>query len=72
MPSTFENWLGFVNSCVYSAYQTYEIYQILPYSVDCKAPGELSILLSKTLLSKYTIIWNKGPVNFWNNRKGQK
>ena len=36
-----ENWLGLVNSCVYCAQQTHKIYQVLPYSVDFKAPGEL-------------------------------
>ena len=33
MPETSENWLGHGNSCVYSARQTHEIYQILSYSV---------------------------------------
>ena len=40
MPETCENWLGLVNSCVYYGSQTREIYQVLPYSVDGKAPGE--------------------------------
>ena len=38
MPKTCEYWLGLVNSCVDYAWQTHEIYQILPYSVDFKAP----------------------------------
>ena len=41
MLETCENWLGFVNSYIYYAYQTHEIYQVLPYSVDLKAPVEL-------------------------------
>ena len=41
MPETCENWLGLVNSCVYYAHQTREIYQVLPYSMDFKAPVEL-------------------------------
>ena len=40
MPETCENLLGRVNSCVYRAGQTRDSYQILPYSVDFKAPGE--------------------------------
>ena len=36
MPKTCENWLGLVNSYVYCARQTHEIYQVLPYSVDFK------------------------------------
>ena len=37
MHKTCENWLGLVNSCVHYAYQTCDIYQVLPYSVDFKA-----------------------------------
>ena len=37
MPETCEYWLGFVNSSIYYAQQTHEIYQALPYSVDYKA-----------------------------------
>ena len=40
MPEASENWLRLVNSCVYYAHQTHEIYQVLPYSVDFKAPRE--------------------------------
>ena len=72
MPKTFENWLGFVNSYIYHARQTHEVYQVLPYAVDFKAPGELWNLLSKTVLSKCSFIWNKGPVNIWDDRKAQK
>ena len=43
MPDTRENWLGHVNSCVYYACQTREIYQVLPYTVDLKAPGSLEM-----------------------------
>ena len=34
MPNTCENWLGYVNSCMYYAQQTHGIYQVLPYLVD--------------------------------------
>ena len=69
MPGTCENWLSLVNSCVYSARQTREIYQVLPYSVDFKAPAELWNPLRKTVLSKCSFIPNKGPVKLWNDRK---
>ena len=51
MPETYENWLSLVNSYVYYAHQTHEIYQVhvLPYSVDYKAPRELWNPLSKTV-----------------------
>ena len=38
MPKTCENWTGLVNSWVYYAHQTHEIDQVMPYSVDFKAP----------------------------------
>ena len=41
IPETCENWLGLVNSCIYYICQICEIYQVLPYSVDFKAPEEL-------------------------------
>ena len=41
MPKTCKNWLGLVNSCVYYGRQTREIYQVVSYSVDFKAPGEI-------------------------------
>ena len=74
MPKTCENWLGLVNSCIYYAHQTHEIYQVQPYSVDFKAPREHWNPLSKTVhvLSKCSFIWNKEPVNIWNNLKTQK
>ena len=34
------NLTGLVDSCVYYAFQTREIYQVLPYSMNFKAPGE--------------------------------
>ena len=40
MSETCENWLGLVNSCIHYAHQTHEISQVLPYSVDFKAPAE--------------------------------
>ena len=69
MLETCENWLSIVNRCIYHAYQTHEIYQVLPYSVDFKAPRELWNPLSKTPLSKCSLIWNKEPVNIWNDIK---
>ena len=41
MPETCENQPGLVvNSCITYACQTHEIYQVLPYPVDFKAPRE--------------------------------
>ena len=69
---TCKSYLSLVNSCIDCAYQTYEIYQVLPYSVDFKAPVELWNPLSKTVHSWYSFIWNKGLVNIWNDCKAQK
>ena len=41
MPEACENWLGLYNNCVKYACQTREIYQVLSYSVDSKAPRQL-------------------------------
>ena len=41
MPDTCENWLGRVNSPIYYARQIREIYLVLPYSLDSKAPFEI-------------------------------
>ena len=41
MPETYENWHSLVNSCIYNACHTREIYQVLSYSVDFKALGAL-------------------------------
>ena len=46
MPETRENWLGHVNSCVYSFRQTRAIYPVLPYSVDFNTLGEVCNPLS--------------------------
>ena len=70
MPENSENWLGFVNSN-YCVCQTTEIYQVLSYSVDFKAPGELWNPLSKTVLNRCRFNWNKAPVNIWNDGKAQ-
>ena len=72
MPKTCGNCLSFINNCVYYAHQTHEIYKLLTYSVNFKAPGELWNPLSKTVLHKCSFIWNKGPINIWNDRKTQK
>ena len=69
IPETCDSMLGLVNSCVYYAIQTLEIYQVLPCSVDFKAPGELWNLLSVIVLSKCSFIWNRNFINIWNDRK---
>ena len=51
MPETCEKWPIFVNSCVYYACQTCEIYLVMHYPVDFKAPGEIWNQLSKSVLS---------------------
>ena len=56
----------------YYACQTREIYYVLPYSVDFKAPQELWNPLSKTVHSKCSFIWNQGPVNILNDHKAPK
>ena len=40
MPETCENWFGFVNAFVNYAHQTRDIYQILPYAMGFKTPGQ--------------------------------
>ena len=72
LPETCESWLHLVNRCVYYAHQTREINQLLPYSVDFKAPGELWNPMCKAIHGKFCFIRNKGPVNIWNNRKTEK
>ena len=62
MPDTCENWLGLANSCIHYARHTFKIYYAPPDSVDFKALGKLWNPLSKTVLSKCSYIWNKGPV----------
>ena len=56
MPEACENWPGLVNSSIYYASQTHEIYQVLPYSVNFKAPRELWNPLSETVLIKCSFI----------------
>ena len=51
MPENCESWFRFVNIYIHYAHQTQEIYQVQPWSVDFKAPGELWNPLSKTVLS---------------------
>ena len=41
MPEPCENWLGLVNICIHYAYQTHDIYQVQPYSVEFKSLREL-------------------------------
>ena len=56
MPETCENCLSHVNSFIYYVRQTHEFYQVLPYSVDFKAPGELWNPLSKAVLGKSSFL----------------
>ena len=76
MLKTCENWLSIVNRYIYYARQIHEIYQVLSYSVDCKAPKELWNPLSKTVhvhvLSKCSFIWNKWHANILNDHKAHK
>ena len=71
MPKTCEKWFGHVNSYVYCACQTHEIYQVLPYSMEFKAPVRFWNPLSNAVLDKCSFIWNEGPVNIWNACKAQ-
>ena len=57
MPETCENWLGLVNICVRYAGQIREIYQVLPYSVDFKAPGKLWNPFSKCSFIMNKDLW---------------
>ena len=72
MPKTCDNWLGLVNIYVYYTNQTREMHQVPPYSMDFNDSGELWNQLSKTVLSIYSFIWNKEPVNIWYDRKVQR
>ena len=60
MPETCENWFDLVNSCVYYAHQTFEIYQVLPCSVDFKAPGSFGIHWVRQYLVNVVLIRIKG------------
>ena len=64
MSKTSGNCPNPVNNCVYYTHQAHEIYQVLPYSVDFKAPGSFKI--------RRSFIWNEGVVNIWNDREAQK
>ena len=58
MPEICENWLSFVDRYIYYAHQMYEIYQILPYSVDFIAPrGKLWIALNKPILIRNGVLF---------------
>ena len=63
IPETGENWLGLVNSCVYYARH---------YSVEFKAHVERWNPLNKTVLSAFSFIWNREPINTLNDCKAQK
>ena len=72
MSKTCENCLALVNSCVYYACQTRDIYQVLLYWVDFKAPGELWNLMSKAVLNKSGFIFDKIPLNILYDHKAQR
>ena len=64
-----ENWLSLVNSCIYYACQTNEIYQVKSYSVDFKAPKKLWNPLNKSVLSKCSFVWNKESLKMYKAQK---
>ena len=57
MSKTCKNWLGLVNSCIYYACQTHEIYHVLLLS-GFQSSLRIWNPLSKTGLSKCHFIWN--------------
>ena len=63
MPETCKNWLCRVNSWDNYSNQltiaTSEIDQVVPNSVEVKAPGERWNPLTKTMISKSNFVWNK-------------
>ena len=59
MPRDLWKLSRYCNSCIYYAHQTSKIYQVLPYSVDFKAPWVLWNPLSKAVLSDCSFIWHK-------------
>ena len=65
MPETCKNGHGLVNSCGYYTFQTPEVNQVLPYSMDLKAPsGQANAVLFG--INKYPNTWNH--VNIWSKR----
>ena len=61
MPETCENWLGRVNSRVYYAHQSLEIYQVRPYWVNFKA---LILIMGIPLPGNTVFIFQRGPGDF--------
>ena len=55
MPEACEHYLDFVNTYVYYAWRTRQIYQVLPYSVDFKAPEGALKSTEQAILSKYNL-----------------
>ena len=64
MPQTSENWTGLVKDCVFYARQTHDIYQVLPYSVDFRAPGSLEIHLVRKYLANVVLFGIKDMWTF--------
>ena len=58
-----ENWSGLVNSYVYYAHHTHEIYQVLPYSMDLSAwillIGPLETNFSEIVIKIHTFLFKK-------------
>ena len=71
MRMNYENCLGLVNRGIYYVGHRREIYRVLPYSMDLKAPRELWNVLGETTFSKCSFIWHKGPANIWIDCKAQ-
>ena len=73
MPETCKNWPGFVNSCVYYSSQTHDIYQVLRYPVDFKAPEEFEIyhviqyLVNVVLFKIKDLLTSEMPVKLKSN-----
>ena len=55
MKMTYENCLSLVNSCIYYAHQTHEIYPVLPYSVDFKAPQSSVVSFEIHWIKQYLV-----------------
>ena len=59
MPETCNNWLGFVNSCVYHAHQTCEIYHVVLFGLEVQQTCEMTVKLKRNLYVR--------PVNIFLN-----
>ena len=66
MSDACENWHNLVNAGICYACQTHEIYQVLPYSMDFKAPGqhEIRYLYETQLKLESRKIWFVHYIHF--------